>query len=385
MKLAKSIRKIFRSKKKAYSDFLSNLYNTSYGKKVLISYITHPFIDENNFTHQNHLTSHIVAEVFSELGYDVDVVDYQANTSVAYDSYAIIFGMGINYEKSFYSRDRAIPRIHFITGTHEHFHSAWALKSVRDFFKLTGVWLPRESKGITTSNYYACFDSDFSIILAGGLVYEDFKSRYVNKLYSLNNNILGAFSNFKPKQIEDRNKNFLYLSGTGQVQKGLFLVLETARIRKDVNFYIVVFHVDALIEEYYHEFLTSAPNVFLSLNLRMDSIEIKTIVENCTYSIAPSYVDGFPGGTIEPMSAGLVPIVSRNCGFPSEDFIIEISDLTVEGVGKAIDWALALEDNVYLNYSLAAKAYIHEGFSVSSVKKEFTKILETELKNGHLG
>ncbi len=380
MKLVKSILKIFRNKKRADSGFLNNIYNTSNGKKVLISYITHPFIDANNFTHQNHLTSHIIAEVFFELGYDVDVVDYQSNTIVAYDSYSVIFGMGKNYEKSFYSRDRSIPRIHFITGAHEDFHNAWALKSVRDFFKLTGVWLPKESKGLTTNSYYAFFDSNFSIILAGGLVYEDCKSRYINRLYSLNNNILGEFSNFRPKQIKDRNKNFLYLSGTGQVPKGLFIILEIARVRKDINFYIVVFSVDPIIEEYYHELLTSAPNVFLNLNLRMDSIEIKAIVERCTYSIAPSYVDGFPGGTIEPMSAGLVPIVSKNCGFPSEDFIIEISDLSLEGVGNAIDRAVGLEDEVYLSYSLAAKAYIQDGFSVSSVKKALAKILETELK-----
>ena len=33
-----------------------------------------------------------------------------------------------------------------------------------------------------------------------------------------------------------------------------------------------------------------------------------------------------PGSIIEPMSCGIIPIVSKYCGFPNKDFIFEINE-----------------------------------------------------------
>src|SRR5690606_9287967 len=118
-------------------------------------------------------------------------------------------------------------------------------------------------------------------------------------------------------------------------------------LRMDLNFYIVVFDIDEVLENYYQEVLADA-NVFVYKNLRMDSAEMKTIVETCSYCVAPSYTDGSPGGTIEPMAAGLIPIVSKYCGFPREDFIYEMDELSVEGLNKTIERVLALDGQAYL-------------------------------------
>lgn len=376
--IAKRVNKIFGSRQVTQLNKpIENLFNTNYGKRVLISYIMAPFKSVNSFVHQNYLTSHIVAECFSELGYDIDIIDFQGDFDINYDAYSVIFGFGINFERSFYSKNRNIPHIHFMTGAHQDLQNSMSLKSVKDFYKISGLWMPAEANVLVANCYYSTFNSDASIILAQGFIYEDHKHRVDNRLYSLNNNILGVFKDFKPKNLQ--NNNFLYLSGSRLITKGLHLLLEVAKQRQNLNFYIVVFSIEEELHHYYGDLLSSCPNVFIYQNLRMDSEEMRKIVETCSYVVAPSYTDGLPGGTIEPMSAGLIPIVSRYCGFPREEFIFEMDELSVSGLNETIDRVLKLDDQSYLNYSNTVKAYTQEAFSVTKVKENLLKILKTEL------
>lgn len=357
-----------------------NLYKTDYKKTVLISYICAPFRTPNHFTHQNYITSHLVAENFSELGYNVDVVNYTDNISkIDYGKYAAFFGFGYCMEQAFYFADRKIPRITFVTGAHDDLHNEMSLKSIKDFYQLSGLWLAGEASVHSVCSYFSLFNADAVIIFAKGHTFEYFQKRYENKLYSLNNNIIGSFSQFKIKTAETRNKNFLFLCGARLVTKGLHFFLEVAKLRKDLNFYVVVPHIHPEFENYYYKELHNTPNIFFNKNLRMDSTEMKDIIENCSYSVAPSYIDGLPGGTIEPMSAGLIPIVSKFCGFAHEKFIFEMEDLSVQGLNAAIDRVLALSDTAYAACSAQAKDYVVTGFSVANVKADLMKILKLEL------
>lgn len=382
MNIKRSLKKLFRKRSAGDNGYLVNLYQTNYERRVLISYITGPFLGANGFMHQNYITSHIVAESFSELGYDVDIVDYSAKgLDIAYENYAVIFGMGDNFERSFYHPARTIPRIHLITGAHDDFHNAMSLKSVKDFYELSGLWLTREANVQPTCNYYAMFNADAAIILARGSVFEDCNARFVNKLYPLNNNILGVFSPLPVKTPESRTANFLFLSGGRQITKGLHLLMEVARIRKDLKFYVVVPAIDPELRDYYQDLLLEGSNVRLFQSLRMDSEEMREILTACSYSIAPSYVDGLPGGTIEPMSAGLIPIVSKHCGFAPEKFIFEMEDLSARALEEAINLVLELEDSEFAELSRQVKNYAIENFSPAYVKEELKEILKSEQLN----
>ncbi|RZM24203.1 MAG: glycosyltransferase family 1 protein [Pedobacter sp.] len=373
MNLKASIKKFLKTKLTDSNARIVNLYKTNYDKTVLISYLTMPFLRPNQFTHQNFLTSHIIAESFSELGYNVDIVYYlKDELPIVYGDYDVIFGMGPNFERSFYNPQRNIPRIHLITGAHQDFHNAASLKSIKDFYELSGIWLAEEANILAENFYYGMYNADATIILAHGHVFDDCQSRYTNKLYPLNNNILGIFSDFAPKV--ERTANFLFLSGGRQLTKGLPLLMEAARIRTDLNFYVVVPNINERLESNYSDVL--GKNVFLFKNLRMDSEEMKDIINKCAYILAPSYTDGMPGGTIEPMSAGLIPIVSRFCGFGKEPFIFEIEELSVSGLCAALDSILALDDPTYFEYANAVKAYTNTNFSGSNVKKQLTGILK---------
>ena len=380
--ITKRFNKVFRRSSVEVNPIVVNLYESSYEKHVLISYIVSPFKGENNFLHQNYVTSHILAESFSEFGYNVDIVNYyEDEVNIDYDKYSVIIGFGRILERSFYIANRDILRVNFVTGAHEDFQNAMSLKGVRDFYDLSRLWLTEEANVLPDSCYYSLFDADMAIILAYGYIYDDYKARYKNELYSLNNNILGIFSDFSSKTIQSRNSNFLFLSGKGQTNKGLHILLEVARRRPELNFYVVILSLNERMEEYFNDILHHRPNVFFYKEVRMDSLEMREIIEKCTYCVAPSYVDGLPGGTIEPMSAGLVPIISKYCGLPNKDFIFELDDLSADGLDRKITQVMAINDQSYIDCSNAAKAYALSNFSPEHVKKQFKEILAAKLGN----
>jgi hypothetical protein len=381
--ISKRFNKVFgRQKKDAPEGLIVNLYQTNYNRTVLISYLTGPFYTTTGFTHQNALISHVVAESFSALGYNVDIVDYLDNRTIVYDKYSVIFGMGKILEQSFYSRHRHIPRVYRVTGAHDDLHNQMGLKSIEDFYALSGLWLPEETNIVSDCSYYTLFNADFAIILARGYVYEDYKSRFGREVFSLNNNILHVFAECKAKSAALRNSNFLYLSGAKQVTKGLPIVLEVARLRKELRFYVVVPYLNKELEDHYEDVLGAGGNVLLFKSLRMDSQEMKSIIEACSYTVAPSYIDGMPGGTIEPMSAGLIPIVSKYCGFPKADFIFEMETLSIAGLQEMIEKVLDMDDQAYIDCSNAVKEYTLENFSAAQVKQELIDILKTKLYEG---
>ena len=175
--ILKKINKLFKLEQNEIpSIFIKNLYQTEFKKTVLISYITSPFISENNFTHQNHITSHIVAKSYFELGFNVDIVDFfEGNIKIEYANYDTIFGFGFNFEQSFYNLTIPIHRILFVTGAHEVFQNAMSLKSVEDFQKMSGMFIVKESKVLRISTYYSMYCADSAIILAKDLVFNDFR------------------------------------------------------------------------------------------------------------------------------------------------------------------------------------------------------------------
>lgn len=380
--IKKRLNKIFNiTEVEKNTRFVKNFYQTNYQQHVLIAYITSPFLIENDFTHQNYETSHIIAEIFSGMGFNVDIIDhYNKDIKVDYEKYQCIFGFGHVFEQSFYQLKQPVHRILFVTGAHEDLQNAMSLRSVQDFFKLSNIWLPQEAKVLQNGTYYAMYASDAVIILASGFIHDDFRSRYKGRLYSLNNNILGAFANFKAKTASSRNNNFLFLSGAKQITKGLHLTMEVAKKRKDLNFFIILPVMDPILEGYYQETLYQSPNIFFYKNIRMDSVQMQQTIEDCSYSISPSYIDGLPGGTIEPMSAGLVPIVSKYCGFEAKDFIFEMDELSLDKLNFFIDKVLSLTDEQYLTYSEAVKQYTCSNFSSTAVKESLTQILGQELK-----
>ena len=59
------------------------------------------------------------------------------------------------------------------------------------------------------------------------------------------------------------------------------------------------------------------------------------ISEKCSFTILPSCSEGVAGSVLTAMSAGIIPIVSRECGF-EDDEVIQLRDCDMETIEEAI-------------------------------------------------
>ena len=70
---------------------LENVYNRKSDKRVLISYIQRPFLVPFDNSHTNWLECKIAADIFDELGFIVDVVNFRTTgRAINYEKYKII-------------------------------------------------------------------------------------------------------------------------------------------------------------------------------------------------------------------------------------------------------------------------------------------------------
>lgn len=84
---------------------IENVFDSDFKKRVLISYITFPFLDKKrlNLNHSSNAEAIIIARVFDSLGYIVDVIRYNADfkrTKFKNRKYDLIFGLEPNFLKA---------------------------------------------------------------------------------------------------------------------------------------------------------------------------------------------------------------------------------------------------------------------------------------------
>src|SRR5260370_39818422 len=60
------------------------------------------------------------------------------------------------------------------------------------------------------------------------------------------------------------------------------------------------------------------------------------IADRCSFALLPSCSEGIAGSMLTAMSAGVIPIVSRECGF-EEDEVYYLRESTIDEIGTTAD------------------------------------------------
>lgn len=353
--------------------FLTNYFRRDYTKKVLLVYITFPFTTENQYSHQNYVTVKYIAKIFDSLKFQVDIIDCSNNRSqIDYSIYDVIFGFGAPFENSF-NFDIKAKRVMLVTGVHNELQNKMCLLALNDFKKITNIWSPQNSH-VIPCNYFSHYKSDEIIILANGYVKQDFEERLGRSIHSLNNNILGIWSELEEKKNINKD-NLLFIFGNKLIKKGIHIVIEYIKLNSSLNYKLVVSESDLDMQEYLAT-ISKLPNVEIHTSLPMNSDKFIDLIEECAFIVSPSYADGMPGAVIEPMSRGLIPIVTKYCGFPEDSKIfINIEGLSIHDLADAIDKARSLSDEELINMSKRVRAYALNNYNVNTCEQQFMRII----------
>jgi hypothetical protein len=381
-RLLKNGYKIFRPSIKKI--VLINVFGTAFKKSVLVSHSTHPFVNGINYRHTAGAECLEIAKIFSDLGYNVDAVNYDENVSledIDYLKYDIIFGQGIPFETSFRTKKRG-STICYVTGNHPLFLNALALHRLNDFFIRHKVLMASSALfneqllplQFGFSDQLIVWGNDFNV---STLMPHYFRGREnIHKVPAFYHQV--NVPDIHGKDYVAARTNFLWFGSSRFIHRGLDLVIDIFKDMPDCTLHIcgpVTYEPDFFNE--YEYVLKNSPNIIVYGFIDLGSPQLKRILEKCAFTIYPSISDASSASVLTVVGNGaLVPIITKNCGLDFDSFAILIGSVEEQSVREAIRKALMLSVAEIRERSLRAFEFVSQHHTVDNYRNEMRKIIQ---------
>jgi len=361
----------------AYRDI--NIYNTHYSKNALISYVNFPFrIKKPYYAHSSYAESKVIAEIFREHNYNIDVYNYLYRHKINYSKYDLIFGFGYPLENSFYQDFKGL-RILFTTGAHCCFENHAEMKRLKTLNKRKGILLKprRANRAIWSASSVL---SDATVVIGGEWTASTHGKYYDGPIFKIP---VSAYNPYPPKVL-DRNwstskKNFLWFGSRGLVHKGLDLCLDVFSKTPNLELHICgVKETDFF--NLYNEELYNTPNIFYHGFVDISTEKFKKIVENCGFVILPSCSEGCSSSVITAMFCGCIPIVTKETSVNVGNFGFLLENLEVNNIRDKVIEASLLPVSELKRRSKSAYKYVYDNHTIDSFRENFKNIIDYLLK-----
>lgn len=375
MNIIDKIHKVFCTVQK--NRIIENVNKSSFSKNCLLVYVIDPFLCSRiRLGHQNQWQARELARIVGTYGYNVDVVHFTNSKARLAKTYDMLIDVhpGMSDYSSIVS-DQGI-KIAYITGSNPSFSNQSELQRLEDLFLRRGVRLaPHRYAPPFSKELFESYDAMFFFGNRYNFAtYHEFNISHVCFI----RNTGYAFPIAVTRSLDRSAKKFLFLGGLGQVHKGLDLLLEVFSRRPDLSLYICsAFKSEPDFCNAYNRELFDCPNIHPVGFMNVFSQRFYDIASHCGFLILPSCSEGIAGSVLTGMSVGLVPIVSRECGFEEdevhilEDCTLETIDATVNDYSeKPKEW-MQMESEKVL--SLVRAKYSENAFT-SSVNAAFTEL-----------
>lgn len=358
--------------------YIEDCFNTRRDRSVLISYIVAPFIVSGLNSHTNFQECLGIAKIFSELGYSVDVINYNSSYVPDYSKYSCIFGFGDPFCASFYCHVPSMIRIHYATGAHVFVQNQETLKRAIDVYKEKGMWLLKSCRIVKHTWSEQTTLSDAIIVLGNDWTRNTYAPYFKGPIYNLNTSYNAALqqSLVDAKDYELARKHYLWFGSSGAIHKGLDLLLNVFSQHTDKTLHIAGLDSSekAFMDSFRKEL--SMENVVVHGFLDVSSQEYVDLICQCAFVIIPSCSEAGCTSLINSMSNGLVPAFTRQCGVDLKDYALEITDLTQDAVADAVKRCDSLDVASLKQMSEACRADIIEAYSYDEFKKNMDNILQ---------
>jgi glycosyltransferase involved in cell wall biosynthesis len=305
-------------------------------RRALLSYITHPFLlpadHPDQLMFSNIGLARSIAQVLLDMGFDVDVINYDDvsfRSNKMYD--LLVVHGGVNFETLHRNVSGDAKLVYYSTGCHWAFHNQAEISRFAALRERRGIDLPLD-RYIRYSEQRANVLADGIICLGNHAVretYSDFPT-----VISLNNAALAdGFFDDLSKDYAAGRRGFLSFGSAGSVHKGLDLVLE-AFVGLDAELYVC----GAIEPEFRVAFARelALPNVHDMGWVRLRSARFYDLMRTCNCVVLPSASEGQPGGVVECMHRGLIPIVSRETNIDTDDFGVTLPECSVESIRATV-------------------------------------------------
>ena len=327
-------------------------------RKALLSYLVLPLLPplrlRDRVKFSNRGIAQEIPRVLNELGYSVDIVNYDNRDWLPDRPYDLFIGHGgINFESISRRLPDSILRIYFATGIYWREWNARISRRAADLALRKGATLS-SNREIQHDEDYALHHSDVIICLGNSNAVETY-AKFQNAI-GINNAIFPLdLDGLQGKNFSEGRKHFLFFSGRGNVHKGLDILLE-AFADTDLHLHVCQ-HLEPDFAHIYRRELTRCPNIHVHGFIRMRSKQFESLAQQCNWVISPSCTEGQPGAVLECMAYGLIPILSRETNIDIGDRGVRLDCCQVE--------------------SLRSIAYRMSEMSVETIQGMIAKTVET--------
>ncbi len=332
--LNKILRKVIRMFRRRLYE---NVNNTDFHKHCLLIYITFPFRRNVVFaSHQNRWQAKELARIIGEFNYNVDVIDCNDDAINLSKTYDLIIDIYPGLNKSYQDHmSTTCLKVAYMTGANLSFSNKAEVERLEQLYRRKGVRLrQRRYAPPFDKQVFESFDAMFFIGNRHNL--KTFAEFDLKKVFFIKNTGYEFLLNqdFQRKSPQ----NFLYLGSRGQVFRGLDLLLEVFSRNRHLKLYVCgFFKSEKDFCKLYNKELFQSNNIFPVGLIDIRSKKFRQIVSVCSYTILPSCAEGISGGVLTAMSAGLIPIVSRETGL-EEGEVHFLPDCSIKSISEAVNY-----------------------------------------------
>lgn len=309
--------------------------------RALLVYITEPFTmkedDPRFLTHQNMRQSWNIVQVLGELGYIVDVAhanDLKFSPKVQYH---IVIRQKVGHFPAMESPFllKAI-KVYLATGMNPLVHNQNLKRRHEAYASRRGRTLPLVRTSSEEMMYVAVADAIFAF--GNKNTGETWRQSFDCPLYMFNNYAYSLHTNPNiGKNYCEARKNFLYFASSTQILKGLDLLLEIFPQHPELHLYVCGgYEKERDFCSSYSNELQYTPNIHPSGWIHINSPEYHQITSICAYTILPSCSEGSAGSIVQTMSAGLSPVVTKECGIDTDNFGVTFQNDSLEEIEHVI-------------------------------------------------
>ena len=329
------------SRKEKTPEIISNVFNTSFDKTALLSYIKQVFLSEesqNDRKHTNRYTTYIIAQTLSNLEYNVDVIDCGDDFIGDSSKYTLVIGLGkvLDYVLQMRQPNSKTKVIWFGTGCNPIFSNEITLRRIGDFYKRTNKLILNSSRYIKEDWPLQHEFADWIILHGADFAKSTYRKENITSINApvfINKSIIRT-----DEEWTIAKQNYVWFGVNGAIHKGLDLVIESFAKTKNCNLHIcgnLESEIDFL--NHYQPIIDANHNITYHGFIDIDSELFERTLKNAAFIIYPSASEGNSPSVITCMAnGGLIPIVSKNADINLEGFGISIKDLTVDSVINSI-------------------------------------------------
>jgi len=350
-------------------------------RRALLSYLVLPLLPPRRFRDRVMFSNRGIAQeiprVLNELGYSVDIVNYDNCSWLPDQKYDLFIGHGgINFERISRQLPESTIRVYFATGIYWKCWNRNNYKRSVDFVHRKRVEL-HSYRAVAYDEEYALGHSKGIICLGNDNAVNSYRGFPL--VIGINNALFPtSWEGWRDKDFEEGRKHFLFFSGRGNVHKGLDLLLE-AFSKMPLHLHICQYLEDDFADVYKKE-LTGCPNIHIHGFTSMRSRQFYSLAKKCDWVISPTCAEGQPGALLECMAHGLIPILSKDANIDCGGMGISLSDCDIGTLRSEALRACAMGADSIRRMATVLVVETRKNYSVDNFRRNLSQAIHRIIK-----